>query len=93
LEKKVDNADLDVGDSLFHCLIEESQKKREANPTNEIIVMQAEFQADSVIAYRTMQTLNDMAIMEDSDLAALCGEQCVSISKFEITNLNKKSHK
>ena len=61
------------------------------NPKVEIIVMQAEFQADSVIAYRTMENLNDITIMEDSDLAALCGKQCVSISKFEVSNLNKRN--
>ena len=65
LEKKIDNADLDVGDILFNKLIEESQKKMEKNPKVEIIVMQAEFQADSVIAYRTMENLNDITIMED----------------------------
>ena len=91
LEKKIDNADLDVGDILFNKLIEESQKKMEKNPKVEIIVMQAEFQADSVIAYRTMVNLNDITIMEDSDLAALCGKQCVSISKFEVSNLNKRN--
>ncbi len=91
LEKKIDNADLDVGDILFNKLIEESQKKMEKDPKVEIIVMQAEFQADSVIAYRTMENLNDMTIMEDSDLAALCGKQCVSISKFEVSNLGKRN--
>ena len=62
---------LDSRNELFKMLLQEVDLWKERYPTTDIIVLQAEFQADSVIAYRTMQHLNDMVIMNDSDLVAL----------------------
>jgi hypothetical protein len=64
---------------------------KEKDATIDLVVIQAEFQADSVIAYRTMQKLNDIVFMQDSDLAALCGKECVSIGKHTVQESNGRN--
>ena len=74
LENELENVNVDIGNNLFTALLEEVENWKKIHPKSNIVVLQAEFQADSVIAYRTMQQLNDMVFMYDSDLAALCGK-------------------
>ncbi len=58
-----------------------------------IFVIQAEFQADAVIAHRMVNRITDIALSNDSDLASLAGPDCVCIKELhyannEITSLN-----
>jgi hypothetical protein len=52
--------------------------------------MTAKFQADLVIAYRTVNLLNDLAICSDSNQAAQTGHECICIKLF---TLKEKNHK
>jgi hypothetical protein len=91
LEKTINNSSLDVGNKLFEMILQQVEIWKKRYPTTDVLVLQAEFQADSVIAYQTMQQLNDMVFMYDSDLAALCGKECVSIGKYEFIEDNSRN--
>ena len=43
-------------------------------------IIKAEFESDYVIAYRFRNRLSDTIYSTDTDLIALCGSTCVSIS-------------
>ena len=51
-----------------------------------IYVVQAEFQADAVMAHRLVNKISDIALCADSDLAAMAGPDCISIKEINYNN-------
>ena len=48
-----------------------------------VTVLQSEFQADSLMAYRMQHGLTELIFSADSDMAAHVGRSCVGIKKGE----------
>ena len=53
--------------------------------------MVAEYQADSVIAYRTNKMLNDIVVTSDSDQAVHTWEHCCCIKSFILKDKDNKT--
>ena len=83
MEKKVSENFVDVGNKLFEEIrnrISNMKKDRNSNLVYErLTVEQAEFQADTVIAYRTTRSMNHLVFTSDSDQAIHCGAMCVCV--------------
>ena len=95
LERKLNEPMIDVGNELFNRIISEVQKLTgEFNDIdfNQLEILQAEFQADSVIAYRSIRTLNDVVFSSDTDQSVLVAGDCCCVNVYKlIHNNNKKS--
>lgn len=86
LERTIEDI-FDVGDLFYNTKIQKLNRETSANGT--INVLQAEFQADSLLAYRLNHGLSDIMICADSDQAALCGNRCFAIKQFKFIEGNK----
>jgi hypothetical protein len=85
VEKQVTSQQYDSGDVFFKSLTEHISEltiNDYGGNDGSITAVQAEFQADSVIASRTIKRYNDIVLCSDSDQAALCGHRCLSIKSF-----------
>ena len=91
LEKQFANTKINVGDELFQKINEEINKLTLMYSTIDIKshlkVIQAEFQADSVIAYRSVRCLNDLVLCNDSDQSVHVGNECCCIFDFKYVDL------
>ena len=70
---------IDVGDELFEKIkyeVEVLTNEFTTFDTGNINLFQAEFQADSVLAYRSVRCLNDIVFSSDTDQSALVGSEC-----------------
>lgn len=56
-----------------------------------VAVLQAEFQADSVLAYRRANYISDVVFSSDTDLLAHAGPMCFGIKFFTYTARGKKA--
>jgi hypothetical protein len=95
LERRQQQALVDVGDNFYQRLqqyVEELDKATYEVHGATLNVIQAEFQADSVLAYRCNTGLSDMCLCSDSDIASLCGSNCFSIKKYSYKS-NAKTNK
>ena len=54
--------------------------------------MVAEFQADSVLAYRTVNKMNDIVISSDSDQSVHTGPDCICIKGYNLKDKNNKTN-
>jgi hypothetical protein len=85
LQNKVKRSNIDVGVDLF-CQINDAIKKFDYSFT-QITVVQAEFQADSLLAGSLNNKDADLVLSADSDLAALVGPKCFGIKSFRFIDL------
>ena len=93
LEKKVSETVVDVGNILYHEIKNRINKmlvEGEVN-NNQLTIMQAEFQADMVIAYRTVKHLNHIVFSSDSDQGIHCGSECICIKEFDFKHEKKQT--
>jgi hypothetical protein len=89
LEKYDKGTKMDVGQDFYLALcayIDGIPLTDYGNQNGRIYVIKAEFQADSVISYRLVNKISDMALCNDSDLAMYAGKYCISIKSFTIVN-------
>jgi hypothetical protein len=94
LDKKISASSIDVGDKLFEETkmgIEKYSNEKQRNKQliqEHLVVIQAEFQADSVIAYRMIHNISSLVLATDSDQAMHCGEACCCIKEYAISKNN-----
>lgn len=85
LENNLQHSLADVGDNFYTNIKHEISlltPQELGNKGARIDVIQSEFQAHSTIAHRCFYRLSEIVFTADSDLAALCGCQCVAIKDF-----------
>jgi hypothetical protein len=87
LETKVRKSRIDVGNVCFEKIKQEIKKLN--MDQNMLSAVQAEFQADSVLAWAVLNNEADIILSADSDLAALLGGRCVSIKNFKFNDRAK----
>jgi hypothetical protein len=95
-KKKLSEAIVDVGEKLLLKIKEKLIKIQYDGfeKINEVLTyMVAEFQADSVIAYRTNQQMNDIVICSDSDQAAHTWNHCVCIKSYLVSHISQSKSK
>ena len=80
IEEEIVKASIDVGDKLYNALL---RKIDESNITN-IYIIQAQFQADTILALRCITDKNEFVFSNDTDQAVLCGSKCLSIKKYTL---------
>ena len=80
IEEDIVKASIDVGDKLYNALL---RKIDESNITN-IYIIQAQFQADTILALRCITDKNEFVFSNDTDQAVLCGSKCFSIKKYTL---------
>jgi hypothetical protein len=88
-EKAEQREKIDVGDDFYKDLcnyIDGLPAQEFGTRGGKIFVIQAEFQADAVMAHRLVNKISDIVLCADSDLASLTGEECVSIKDFKYSN-------
>jgi hypothetical protein len=88
-EKAEQREKINVGEHFYKdlCLYVDGLLRQEFGTRGgKLFVIQAEFQADAVLAYRLVNKISDIALCADSDLASLAGEECVSIKDLTYTN-------
>lgn len=94
IERKLQYGNVDVG-QIFFAVLEEHVAKIPSNDLGTkdgcIEVIQAEYQADSVLAFRQVNKFSDVVFSSDSDLLAHCGPTCLGIKLFNFTLRGKKS--
>ena len=91
LEKKFSSAKINVGNDLFEQIVHEVQKltslyEHSIDISTRLFVLQAEFQADSVIAFRSIRRLNDLVVCNDSDQAVHVGDDCCCLNDYKYTD-------
>ena len=95
LEKKISEAKIDVGLPLYNAICDSietlSKEKNNENIKEVLTVMMAEFQADSVIANRTINHINDLVFSSASDQAVHTGSDCCCIRNFCMKEKNYKT--
>ena len=93
MEKKVSEVFVDVGNKLFDEIQARISKLKEDRNSNliyeRLTVEQAEFQADTVIAYRTTRSMNHLVFTSDLDQAIHCGAMRVCVKEFTMKLNNK----
>jgi hypothetical protein len=57
-----------------------------------VAVIQAEFQADAVLAHRAVNKLTDVIISADSDLAVLVGPSCCLVKQYKYSQCQNKAN-
>jgi hypothetical protein len=85
---------IDVGDALYEDikdLIATFDDEMLGANGGGIMVCQAKYQADSVIAHRCYKGISDVVLGNDSDLAAHCGEKCLGIKQFQFNESTKEN--
>jgi hypothetical protein len=87
LQNKVKRSGIDVGADLF-CQLSDSITKLKLN-VNQLSVVQAEFQADSVLAGSLFNHDADLVLTADSDMAALVGGNCYGIKSFKFIDRSR----
>jgi hypothetical protein len=90
LQAAVKKAKIDVGTACFFKIQEEISKIE--NIGDRITVVQAEYQADSILAGAIENRTADMVLSADSDMAVLLGEKCFSIKKFVLMTDPRLKH-
>ena len=95
LEKKFSSAKINVGNDLFEQIVHEVQKltslyEHSIDISTRLFVLQAEFQADSVIAFRSIRRLNDLVVCNDSDQAVHVGDDCCCLNDYKYTEKRNK---
>jgi hypothetical protein len=86
LQSIVKKGKIEVGNVSFNKITELINNLNNKN----INVIQAKFQADSVLAASLLNHKSDIGFSADSDLAALLGERCISVQKFTFNDRHKK---
>jgi hypothetical protein len=88
MEKKMSETLIDVGEVLYKKVQEQIDKLEKDfvtnNIRNKLTCMIAEFQADSVIAYRTIHKQNDIVITADLDQSIHTGTECLCIKAYQM---------
>jgi hypothetical protein len=85
LENNLQHSLADVGDNFYTNLKHQSSLLtliELGNAGARIDIIQSEFQADSTVAHRCFRRISNIVFTSDSDLAALCGCQCVVVKEF-----------
>ena len=85
IDKQQQSSSINVGNEFFFDIkkaIEELPKNSFGNRNGTIEVVQALYQADSVMAYRSINNMSTIIFSSDSDLAALTGN-CIGIKSFK----------
>jgi hypothetical protein len=95
LENVLQNSMSDVGDNFYTNIKHEISLltlNELGSAGARIEVIQSEFQADSTIAHRCFHRISEIVFTSDSNLAALCGCQCVAIKEFNFKeNYNRNN--
>ena len=89
LESQDQASKIDVGEEFYQNLckfVDGIPQKELGNQNGKLMVIQAEYQADSVIAYRLINKISDISFCIDSDIAALTGIDCCSIKSYKYSN-------
>jgi hypothetical protein len=87
LETKVRKSKIDVGNVCFEKIKHEINKLD--MDRSMLSAVQAEFQADSVLAWAVLNGEADIILSADSDLAASLGGRCLSIKNFKFNDRSK----
>jgi hypothetical protein len=88
LENKIKRSNINVGADLF-CQITDGIAKLKMCPSV-LVVVQAEFQADSVLAGSLNSQDADLVVSADSDLAALVGCNCYGIKSYKFVDRRRR---
>jgi hypothetical protein len=103
VENEGKKSNFDTGDSFYHAICEsinfELEKYDNSNRGNNnsarrgtATVLQAEFQADAVLAHRGVARLSDMIISTDTDLAVLIGPNSCLVKNYSYCQKNEPMH-
>jgi hypothetical protein len=95
LEKKLSDEIIDVGTTLVERVKQQIEFIRSEFGdiiADDITYMIAEYQADSVLAYRTNNRMNDIVISSDSDQGVHTGSECICIKGYNIKDKNNKTN-
>jgi hypothetical protein len=84
LQSNVKRSKFDIGIACYKKIKEDIVKL--GDTCGNLLVVQAEFQADLVLAWSILNNKADILLSLDSDLAALLGHRCISIKKFSFNN-------
>jgi hypothetical protein len=87
VETQIKKSKIDVGTACYEKIVEEI-KQLNMDPAV-LTAVQAEFQADSVLAGAVVKSEADIILSADSDLAALLGDKCISIKNYKFTDRTK----
>jgi predicted DNA-binding protein YlxM (UPF0122 family) len=85
IENKLSNEFIDVGEKLVLKVKEQINKIKTdhiENINDVLTCFVAEYQANTVIAYRTINQQNDIVVCSDSDQGILCGKECICINEY-----------
>lgn len=94
LERKIQYSSVDVGQQFYESLLKHVNNIPAADlgkKSGNVSVIQAEYQADSVLAYRRVNKFSDVVFSSDSDLLAHSGELCLGIKSFNSILRGKKA--
>lgn len=94
LEKKLQYSNVDVGQEFYESLLHHVYNIPKANLGKKggtIEIFQAEYQADSVLAFRRVNNISDIVFSSDSDLLAHAGSMCLGIKCFNYISRGKNT--
>jgi hypothetical protein len=95
MEKRMSEPFIDVGDVLVEKVkmqIEKITSDFGELFAKKLTYMIAEFQADTVLAFRTVNKNNDIVISSDSDQVVHSGHDCICIKGYSLKDKNNKTN-
>lgn len=75
-DKKLEHASVDVGQDFFRSMETNIPEANLGKKKGKVSVLQAEYQADLLLAYRRVNYISDVEFSCDSDLLAHAGAMC-----------------
>lgn len=93
-ERKTIQSSVDVGQEFFKMIethVKNIPSLDKGTKNGSITVLQAEFQADSLLAHRIVKNISDMVVSSDTDLLAHAGHKCLGIKIYNYVMKGKKS--